>query len=307
MTKKSFNQTLYIIRLNDRGDKMAIGSILKCMGNRTDSIPPKILEKLNISYEEANNNAFKMAMLSKFLRGYKNNKYCTLPFCHTVEAEAFGAAVVFDRRVGNRISEYCISRTSPTGNIKTINLSKGRISEVLNSIKILKDNGENVILYVTGPISVATSVFESQLFYKAIKKERDKINKMLAVIEDSIVEYMFEAIERGVDIISFADPAGTMDIVGPRVYAEITGKSVYNILKHIENKLTNTIIHLCGKTSTSLEAVGLLKSERIEVDGGTYFEMIENVRKETKDIKFIGHWCLKSGEPGNGIIKCEIS
>lgn len=288
---------------------MAVKDIFKCRGNKTDSVPETILEKLNISYEEANNSAFKMAMLSKALKIYKNNKYCTIPFCHTVEAEAFGSAVIFDQKAGNRISEYCISETSPIENIETINLNKGRISEVLNSIKILKDNGEDIILYVTGPISVATSIFESQLFYKTMRKERDKINKLLAVIEDSIVEYMFEAIKQGVDIISFADPAGAIDIVGAKAYAEITGKSVYNILKRIENKLANTItiVHLCGQTSTSLEAVGLLKSEKVEVSGGCYFDMIKNVRKEIEDIKFIGHWCLKSGKPGNEVIKCEIS
>lgn len=288
---------------------MAVKVIFECKRNKTDSIPEIILEKLNISYEEANNDADKMAVLSKALKIYKNNKYCTIPFCHTVEAEAFGSTVIFDQKVGNRISKYCISETSSIEKIKTINLREGRISEVLNSIKILKDNGEDIILYVTGPISVATSIFESQLFYKAVRKERDKINKLLAVIEDSIVEYISEAIKQGVDIISFADPAGTIDIVGSKVYAEITGKSVYNILKRIENKLTNTItiVHLCGKTSTSLEAVGLLKSEKVGVSGESYFEMIENIKKERKDINFIGHWCLKSNKSSNEVIKCEIS
>lgn len=286
---------------------MVLKNIFKCKGNEADSIPEVILEKLGISYEEANNNAFKMAMLSRALKKYKNNEYCTLPFCHTVEAEAFGSVVTFDQRVGNRISKYCISKTSSIEDIKTINLNKGRISEVLSSVKILKDNGEDVILYVTGPISVAISIFESQLFYKAIRKERDKINKLLAIIEDSIIKYMLKAIRQGVNVISFADPSGTIDIVGPKVYAEIVGKSTYNILKHIESKLTNTIVHLCGKTSTSLEAIGLLKSEKVEVNGKSYFEMIENIRKERKNIKFIGHWCLQLDKLNNEVINCKIN
>ncbi|HZJ76632.1 MAG TPA: uroporphyrinogen decarboxylase family protein [Oscillospiraceae bacterium] len=280
---------------------MAVKDIFKCKGNTTDSISETILEKLDITYKEANNNAFKMAMLSKALRKHKNEKYCTIPFCHTAEAEALGSTVIFNQKVGNRISEYCIKETGSIENIETIDLNKGRISKVLDSIKILKDSGEDVILCVTGPISIATSIFESRLFYRAVRKERDKIDRLLATIEDSTVKYMLEAIKQGADIISFADPAGTMDIVGPKVYSEIAGKSVYNILKCVENKLMNTIVHLCGKTSTSLEAIGFLESEEIEANGKNYFEMIENIRKERENIKFIGHWCLKLDKPNNEV------
>ncbi len=286
---------------------MIVKDIFKCKGNTIDSIPETILEKLNITYEEVNNNAFKMAMLSKALKKHKNNKYCTIPFCHTVEAEAFGATVIFDQKVGNRVSEYCISETSSIENIETINLNKGRIFEVLSSIKILKDSGEDVILCVTGPISIATSIFESRLFYGAVRKERDKIDRLLTIIGDSTVKYALEAIKQGADIISFADPTGTIDIVGPKVYAEIAGRSVYNILKRVENKLTNTIVHLCGKTSTSLEAIGLLKSETIEANGKNYFEMIENIRKERENIRFIGHWCLKVDKSDSRVVICEIN
>lgn len=99
---------------------MTVKDIFKCKGNTIDSIPETILERLNISYEEANNNAFKMAMLSKALKEYKNNKYCTIPFCHTVEAEAFGSTVIFDPKVGNRISEYCINESGSIENIRFI-------------------------------------------------------------------------------------------------------------------------------------------------------------------------------------------
>lgn len=75
---------------------MAVDSIFKCERNETDYIPNEISEKLNVSYEEANKNAFKMAMLSKTLKKQKNKTYCVVPFCHTVEAEAFGSMVKFD-------------------------------------------------------------------------------------------------------------------------------------------------------------------------------------------------------------------
>lgn len=103
------------------------------------------------------------------------------------------------------------------------------------------------MLDIGGPISIATSVMDSQLFYKILRKDRHKIDSLLKLIENSAVEYISEGIKRSADIISFADPAGTIDIVGPKIYKELSGKATYNILKRIENGLGKSVVHLCGK------------------------------------------------------------
>lgn len=43
-------------------------NIFKCIGNEIDIIPDKLLEKLKISYETANNRASEMAMLSELIK-----------------------------------------------------------------------------------------------------------------------------------------------------------------------------------------------------------------------------------------------
>ena len=128
---------------------MSVSNIFKCTGNEIESIPEEILEELNMSYEEINNDAASIVKLSLALKDYKKNKYCQLPFCHTVEAEAFGSRVNYDHKFGNRIREYAIGDIDSIEDIKNIDLSRGRIAEVLKAISILKKNGENVILDVT--------------------------------------------------------------------------------------------------------------------------------------------------------------
>ncbi|WP_353095602.1 uroporphyrinogen decarboxylase family protein [Tissierella praeacuta] len=285
---------------------MEVTKIFKCTGNEVDVIPDEILQQLNISYEDINKNASNMASLSRLLKEENKKEYCKLPFCHTVEAEAFGSEVIFNEKLGNRIGKYKIDNISLIEDISKVDLNKGRIAEVLKAIDILKKNGEDVVLDVTGPISIATSIMDSQLFYKSVRKERDKIDSLLEVIENTIVEYILEGIKQGANIISFADPAGTIDIVGPKIYKELSGRTAYNILKKIENQMGNTIVHLCGKTSTSLEAIGLLESEKIKVEGKDYFKMIHAIKSEREDIKFIGHWCLKLNKFNNEIINCRI-
>lgn len=277
----------------------------KCTANEEESIPESILKELGKSYEEINSTASYIANLSKAIKRYRDSSYCRLPFCSTVEAESFGAKVVLDHELGNRISEYAIEDLNLINNLKEIDLTKGRIAEVLKAVSMLKEHGEYVILDVTGPITIGTSIMNNQIFFRAVRKNADnKISHLLKLIEDIIVAYILEGVKRGVDIFSFADPAGSIDIVGPKVYRDVAGKSTYNILKRLEGKLGNSTIHLCGKTSTSLETVGFLKSENVIVEGKDYFDMIENIKK--KDINLIGNWCLKLKKINKVISKCIL-
>ena len=284
---------------------MAAG-LFKCKANEVEVIDSSILEKLNVDYAEANNDASMMAALSRRIKEQKKLGYSRLPFCHTVEAEAFGSKVIFDSELGNRISCYSIDDIESVYKLSDINLNAGRVSEVLDAITILKQCGEKVVLDVTGPISIATSVIDSKLFYRSLRKDRENADKFLQKIENGIVDFMLEGIKRGADVISFADPTGTIDIVGPKIYEEVSGKSTHKILKRIEKSLDKCIVHICGKTSTSLEAVGLLEIEKVTAEGENYFEMIENIKKERKDINFIGHWCLKLNNKNNKLINCII-
>lgn len=285
---------------------MAVGNILKCIGKGEESIPDRILEDLGLSYKEINNDASKIATLSKTLKAYKNSPYCELPFCHTVEAEAFGSTVEFDHKLGNRIERYAIDDINLIEDMGNLDLSKGRIAEVLKAVDILKKDGKNVVLDITGPVTLGTTIIESNLFFRTTRKDIDKANRLLKLIENSTVYYILEAIKNGVDVISYADPAGTIDIVGPRFFKDITGKTIYNILKRVDGKLGDSVIHLCIKTSRSLESAGLLEVEKIKVEGKNYFEMIKNAKKERKDINFIGHWCMNSRMKKKEIICCKL-
>ncbi|NLJ99177.1 MAG: methylcobamide--CoM methyltransferase [Tissierellia bacterium] len=281
-------------------------NMFKCIGNEVEAVPDNVLEGLGLSYEELNRHDSNIAKLSKTLKNNKNISFCRLPFCHTVEAETFGSTVVFDHKYGNRIGEYAIKDINSIGDLNKFDLSKGRIAEVLKAVKILKNDGENIFLEITGPFTIGTSIINSELFFKSIRKDKEKVIKLLALIENNLVDFILEGVNSRTDIISFHDPAGTIDIVGPRIYKDLSGKYTYNILKRIEDKLGDAVVHLCGKTSTSLESIGLLETEKVKVEGQDYFDKILNIKNERKDIKYLGHWCLKTEAKTDELTVCKL-
>lgn len=281
--------------------------IFKCVNRVNDAIPDSIIDDLPVTYKEANEGAQEMIKLAWAIKDYGQKSYFQLPFCHTMEAEAYGSEIIYDHKVGNRVGRYALEDDASLNSLSLLDLSKGRIAETLKASSLLKEMNQQVIMNIAGPFCIALSIMDSRLFYRLLRNNRSAIEELLKTIEEGIVGFILEAVKVGVDVISFADPTGTIDIVGPKIYKEISGRSSYNILKAVEGKLGQTLIHLCGKTSTSLEYIGLLEYEELAIEGNfDYFTRLKKIKAERDDVNFIGHWCLKLEKKGSEIIQCRL-
>ncbi|MCR1899711.1 hypothetical protein NSA47_12060 [Irregularibacter muris] len=268
--------------------------IFKCIGNEEEKIPQELFQDLSFTYREANEDSEGMIALAKALQLIKGG-FCTLPFCNTVEAEAFGCEIKFDAQAGNRVQSYPIHAQGDIEHLRDIDFSQGRIARVLEGVNRLSAQGEKVCLNILGPISISNLIMESKLFYRTYRKNPEIIESLLKRIENNIIHYMQQGIKMGADILSYSDPTGTMDILGPKFYQEVSGPSTYRILKGAEQNLEGALLHICGKTSTSLEKIGVVKKKTLDTAGNPYWEKLQQLPRENQGVKFIGHWCMKSG------------
>lgn len=267
----------------------------KCVGDNLEVIPDSIVNNTGITFPKAHTDNTLMCLLSKALKNYKKDSICRVPFCVTVEAEALGGNIKLgDMKNGPRVESYAFATIEELGNIKDINFNSGRIKEVLVAVEKLSNEGECVALSVEGPFTILSSIIDPMIFYKGTRKNKEKIDEFLMVLENNIVNYIIKGIKRGAKIISYGDPVGSLDIVGPKVYEQYSGKISYNILKRVEPYLDNAIIHLCGKTSTAFEKYGLSVSKGIEFEEEmTYGNAINKILQDMKNVNFIGNACIK--------------
>ncbi|BBB91281.1 methylcobalamin:coenzyme M methyltransferase [Methylomusa anaerophila] len=266
-----------------------------CQGETPEEIPLAFVRSVGKNFYDAHTDRNTMAAIARQKMLLHKDCLCKVPFCVTVEAEALGAKVtILDDKIGPRFSGYKFTRLEQLQQLTGMDLGSGRISEVLHGVEILKNTGQTVVLNVEGPFTILGMLIDQMNIYKGFGKYGALIQQVLKVIEDSIVEYMAAGIEKGAKIISYADPSGGLDIIGPRLYAQLSGNTTCSILKRIENQLDGVIVHLCGRTSSSLIKAGLCTVKPVEVGYGlTYGEMLCRLLPENK-IKFLGQNCLKS-------------
>lgn len=267
----------------------------KCVSDKFEEIPESIRVETGTSFPSVHNRGDEMSKLAKALKRYNKDSLVRLPFCLTVEAEALGAHIKLgDEKNGPRVGDYAFTSIEELKKISSIDFSRGRISEVLRAIESLNNEGEAVALNVQGPFTIMTSLMDPLVFYKAARKDRKAVEDFMEHICCSIVMYVEEAVKRGAKIISFGDSAGSISILGPKMYKDFSGRYSHAVLKSIEEKLHEAVVHICGVTSTSLASGGFIHSNPFEVEQWmTYGEALNFVMNQHKKTKFIGHNCLK--------------
>lgn len=267
----------------------------KCTGDDLEQIPEEVVRKTGISLPGAHCDRNSMATLASELMQHRGDVIVRVPFCVTVEAEAYGAHIKLgDALNGPRVESYRFTSIEEMSDLQRLELNEGRIKEVLDAVEILSESGKKVALSVEGPFTILSSLIDPMNFYKGLRKDPQRILEILSVIEEGIIRYSLEGIHRGASIISYGDPVGAMGIIGPKVYRDYSGPSSWRIIKGIQDAGGKVLLHLCGKTSTALEKIEMARSYPIETDGSkTYGQALLGAFDKATNPLIIGHRCIK--------------
>lgn len=265
-----------------------------CFKGIETTISPEVKEALDLSFPDAYKHADTMARISKFIREKNKSPYCTLPFCHTVEGEAMGGSVNYgDEHIGPRAGDPIVDRLEDVLGLDDFNFTKGRISQVLGAIELLKKEGEMVILEVSGPISALNNVVDPRHIFIAMRKDKDTLKKVYAKMHKNLIAYIGKAVDRGVDLISYADSAGAVNILGGKMLKDHVEDFLIDFLKDMEGVLGDgTLAHICPKTTYALIDTGHAKVVEIPVNSQlSYGQSFSQVLGKAK---FIGDRCINN-------------
>lgn len=277
----------------------------KCTYDNSVGVNKEVTQKMDLQFPEAYKHWDSMATLAEELKKYDNSNFCALPFCHTVEGEAMGGIInLGDENIGPRAKDYICNTAQEILNLPEIDYKKGRISEVLKACNHLRDKGENVLLYISGPFTIMNVLIDPRHIFKVFRKEPDTMKAIFDKFQKEILRFVEEAKKAGVNMISYADSSGGLNILGPKFAEQTVEMFTYPLLKKIEEMIDDeTIVLLCPKTTFSL--LGTDKAVWKDINLGEPVKYSEACVKVMGQSKFVGQMCIKDKEfkLENGIIK----
>lgn len=274
-----------------------------CPGGMMNLAVTEAMQSADAHWPEAHTDPHKMAALTNAvytLGGFENYG---VPFCMTVEAEALGAPVTLGTACTEpRINGYLLNSCSAFEQLPQITFDSGRTQTVLEAIRLLNTQSSQsrtvpIIGNLTGPISLASSLVDANVFYKEMRKNPEAVHKLLDFLTEQLIAFGKAQLEAGADLIAISDPSGTGEILGPKLFAAF----VIPYLNRITETLTplsplGTIVHICGRLGPILEELNELHCPVLSFDSITSVSQVRAVTDKAIMGNVSTH-TLEFGEP----------
>lgn len=266
----------------------------QCNYDNSVGISKAITQTTELKFPQAYKEWESMAELALAIKEQEKATFCELPFCHTLEGEALGGIINYgDENIGPRAKDYICTTAEEILALPEIDYTKGRIGEVLKACKYLRVKGEDVVLYISGPFTILNVLADPRHIFKIFKKSPELMKQIFDKLQAEIIRFAEEAQRVGVNMISYGDSTGGLNILGPKLSEEVVEMFTYPLLKRIEELLgEETIVLLCPKTTFAL--LGTDKAVWKDIDLGEAVKYSEGCRRVIGKGKFVGEMCIKN-------------
>lgn len=269
-----------------------------CAGKDERRIPDEVREMEMQIHRDRD----KMLAAAQLVKEAEKLPAVRLPLDLTTEARAFGGDVKWN---GVQLvpGKYICRTREDLKALYRRTLEGQAIREILECIPRLRE--DPVILDVQGPFSILASLMDTSLLFRYLKPERERIEQILEKMVWFLVDYIMIAVDRGVKVISFADPAGVMELTGPAVYKAFSGRATRRLFTELTPFLDKAVVHLCGKVAVSMEKAGYLKPHPKRLAAGDYLENLLSLADDPA-VHFVGGGCINIRQSVPVINRYEI-
>jgi len=281
-----------------RGESVDRAPVI-CPGGMMTMACREVMIQTGCRWPAAHRDAQKMAELSIAMRMQTGLENLGIPFCMTAEAEAFGGEVEDgDEITSPHMVQYPLKSVKQWRNLKELNPhTDGRLPTILECTAILSQRFSDtpVIGNLVGPLSLATSLIDATLLFKALRQESEDVHGLLRFLTDNSIRYGEALINSGADLIVISDPSATGEILGPRLFKEFVLPYLNSIVNRMRELGKPVIVHICGSVSPVYELLKELVSECISVDSMVNIREAKNVISGKKLMGNVSTILLQNG------------
>lgn len=173
----------------------------------------------------------------------------------SLEAESFGAPVVFSDHEVPSVSDRLLFSSEEVETLEIPELSNKRISEYLHAAELAsKANfGKPVLAGTIGPFSLAGRLLDITEIMTEILINPDLMHLLLDKCTTFILKYIKALRNAGANGVLIAEPAA--GLLSPEQCDEFSSKYVKMIVDEIQDESFIIILHNCGHTEELVESM----------------------------------------------------
>jgi [methyl-Co(III) methanol-specific corrinoid protein]:coenzyme M methyltransferase len=260
-----------------------------------------VMDAVGSSWPEAHVDSKKMAALTLGANRLAGIENIGLPFCMTVEAEAMGAEVDLGHRdCEPRVIRYVMDTVTDIDRLTSIDVTRGRARVCVDAARILREQAGDVpiIASLTGPVSLATSLVDPLLYYRALRLNKEAAHNLNRIATQNALVFGDALVEAGADVICIADPSATGDLIGRAAFDEFVLPCINQMTEHFRSRYGKpSIVHICGDAKRLGTVLRGLSAEAVSVDSVVGVRHLHRMVPGKVTMGNISTHLLERGEP----------
>ena len=190
-----------------------------------------------------------------------------LPFCISlcdlnVTSEALGTTLTYEEATIPMFEKAAINSLEDVDKLEVSDPYKdGRMPVVIKAGKYFTESitEKNVLIAggCEGPITAAGSLFGIENLMRNMIRKPEIVHKTLAVITDSLIEFMNAQLDQGLQGVGIAEPTASCSCISPNFFRIFAFPYLKKIIRKV--KSIGTLLHICGDIDGILNDVAKLR------------------------------------------------
>lgn len=273
-----------------------------CPGGMMSMMTVEAMSTLSARWPLCHSDAGEMARLALGVQELTGIENLGVPYCMTVEAEAMGARVSMGTPESEpRLAAYPLTNLGEWERLGRLNEGNGRLGTVAEAINLMdtRRSPYPIIANLTGPVSLATSLIDPMVFFKAMGKQPSLVHEFMNYLTENLIAFGRLMLQAGAQILTIADPSASGEILGPRRFAEFALPYINAVLDGLQEDYQASLVHICGNLKPIFSELPELHTRAISIDSATSVTaMREAVADNQAVVGNVSTHLLMKGTPG---------
>lgn len=245
------------------------------------------IEELGFKVRDAVTNGEIHAEAVKYLANRYPTKAASVIMDLTVEAEAFGAEVLFPEDEIPTVTGHMLDNAEDIHNLKVPSLNSGRVPEYLkaNVIAHRDISDRPVFAGCIGPFSLAGRLYDMSEIMILIYSDPDAAHELLDKCTQFILKYIAALKATGVNGVLMAEPAA--GLMSDADCMTFSSQYVKRIIDRLQDEKFMIVLHNCGNTGHCTKAMVATGAHGIHL--GNKCDMKQIIEDSPEDILVMGN------------------
>lgn len=212
---------------------------------------------------------------------------CTVIMDLTVEAEAFGAEIIFPEDEIPSVVNRLVSDRESVDKLAIPTLSAARIPQYLLANRLASEQITDKPIFAgcIGPCSLAGRLYDMSEFMMACYCDPETAKALLEKCTAFLINYCKALKEQGVDGVVIAEPAA--GLLSGEGCQEFSSDYVRQIVESVQDDNFIVVLHNCGNKGQCTEA--MVNSGAAALHFGNVIDMNETLQQCPSDILVMGN------------------